>query len=216
MRLPFTHDQFLEVFADYNRSVGAFGALLWVLTVAALIALARAGPRASRWTALVLCIHWAWSALGYHLAFFRRINPAATSCAVFVLAPALRVLWFGVLRKRLPFSFSRSARGIAGAVLVVYALVYPGLGIAFGLTYPRMPTFGVPCPTVILTAGLLLLVPSRDARPPAILPFLWTAIGGSAAFLLGIRADLALPVAGAALLLHALVPLAGPRPLTTG
>ena len=33
----------------------------------------------------------------------------------------------------------------------------------------------------------------------AIVPVIWSAIGGSAAFLLGIHADVALPVAGIAL-----------------
>jgi hypothetical protein len=62
----------------------------------------------------------------------------------------------------------------------------------------RIPAFGVPCPTTIFTAGLLML-----AAPPSwrlsIIPIMWSVIGGSAAFLLGVRADYVLPIAGLAL-----------------
>ena len=68
------------------------------------------------------------------------------------------------------------------------------------MSYPRAPSFGVPCPTTILTAGLLLLLPRREARLVAVIPVIWAAIGGSAAFLLAIRADLALLLAGGFLL----------------
>jgi hypothetical protein len=69
-----------------------------------------------------------------------------------------------------------------------------------------MPTFGVPCPTAILTAGLLVTSPRAEARLVAVIPILWSAIGGSAAFSLGILPDFALPIAGAALLLRILQP----------
>jgi hypothetical protein len=40
----------------------------------------------------------------------------------------------------------------------------------------------------------------------AIVPIVWSAIGGSAASLLGVRADYALPVAGVALMLSLMFP----------
>jgi Family of unknown function (DUF6064) len=62
----------------------------------------------------------------------------------------------------------------------------------------KIPTFGLPCPTTIFTAGLLLLA-APHSRTLAIVPIVWSVVGGSAAFLLGVSADYALPVAGAAL-----------------
>jgi len=87
-----------------------------------------------------------------------------------------------------------------------------GLGLLFGLSYPRAPSFGVPCPTTILTAGLLLLVSRQEARRLAVIPVTWAAIGGSASFSLGIRADLALALAGGILLFYVLAP-SGPARL---
>ena len=93
--------------------------------------------------------------------------------------------------------------------LIVYSLAYPLVGLAFGLAYPRMPIFAVPCPTTVLTCGVLLLA-SPFRRVTAIVPILWSAIGGSAAFVLGISADLALVAAGALLLVRTLL-REGPR-----
>jgi hypothetical protein len=55
------------------------------------------------------------------------------------------------------------------------------------------------------------MVPRRIARWPAIATILWTAIGGSAAFVLGIRTDLALPPAGILLLAYILTPASRAR-----
>jgi hypothetical protein len=86
---------------------------------------------------------------------------------------------------------------------MLYALLYPAITIAEHGSVVRVPTFALPCPTTIFTAGVLLLA-SPPWRPLAIVPIMWSVIGGSAAFLLGVRADYALPVAGASLALFAL------------
>ncbi|TIP90190.1 MAG: hypothetical protein E5X60_27685 [Mesorhizobium sp.] len=60
-----------------------------------------------------------------------------------------------------------------------------------------MPVFGVtPCPVTIFTFGFFLL-----AKPPVsgwvlAIPFIWSLIGGSAAFLLGVPQDWLLLVSG--------------------
>jgi hypothetical protein len=111
-------------------------------------------------------------------------------------------LWRGVVSHGLTFAPSGSAWRPVAAVLIAYSLLYPVLGLLSGLNYPWVPTFGVPCPTAILTAGLLLSLPRREARPLAIIPVIWGAIGGSAAFLLAIPADLVLLLASGLLLVY--------------
>ena len=212
MQLPFTHDQFLDVFGAYNRALWPAAVLMWLLTAAAIVALYRRGPRASRFVAAVLAIHWGWAGIAYHLAFFRSINPAANFFgAVFVLQAAL-FLWRGALGSHLSFQPTSLFWGRVGGALIGYALLYPAIGLAFGLAYPRIPTFGVPCPTAILTVGLLLFAPRREVRLLGGIPVLWAAVGGSAAVLLNIRADFALLVAGLFLMVFAIV---GPRNRTS-
>ena len=92
----------------------------------------------------------------YHLGFFRQINPAATLFGLSFLAEGLLLLALGGWRERLRFAWTPTAAGALGAVLVSYAVaLYPGLGYALGHRYPASPTFGLPCPTTILTLGLL-------------------------------------------------------------
>jgi hypothetical protein len=63
-----------------------------------------------------------------------------------------------------------------------------------------VPTFGVPCPTTILTIGFLLAADSPVPRLVTVVPILWALVGGSAALLFDVRADLMLWVAGLALI----------------
>jgi hypothetical protein len=203
MQLPFSDNQFLDIFGAYNRALWPAAILIWLLTAAAIATLYRRGPKASRLVSAVLVLHWGWAGIAYHFAFFRSINPAATLfAAVFVLQAAI-LLWRGALGTRLSFQPTSSIWGRAGAALIVYALLYPAFGLALGLEYPRLPSFGVPCPTTILTVGLLLIAPRREVRLVGAIPVLWAAVGGSAAVLLNIRADFALLVAGPLLLVFA-------------
>lgn len=202
MELPFTHAQFLDAFAAYNRALWPAALALWVASVVLVLAwLLRRGTGARALSGL-LTVHWAWSAVAYHLAFFASINPAARLFALLFGAQAVLFFWFGVVRSRLTFTVGRSARHLLAIVLVLYALVYPLLNLALGYQFPRSPTFGVPCPSTILTAGLLLAAVPPPPWSLLAIPILWTIIGGSAAFLLGVHADLALVVAGVSLLAY--------------
>jgi len=206
MRLPFTHDEFLNLFGDYNRALWPAVVLLWLATLGALVRLYRGRPQASRVLAALLALHWAWAGAVYHLAFFRQINPAALLFGLAFLLESGLLFWRGVIRPSAAFIPSSSIWSKFGFALVLYALAYPALGLLCELHYPRLPTFGVPCPTAILTAGLLLLVPKREAKLLGGIPVLWAAIGGSAAFVLGVRADLVLPMAGVLLLVYMFTP----------
>ena len=107
--------------------------------------------------------------------------------------------WHGIEDQRLEFSSDHSIQVVIGYALVAYGLLYPVLALAGGHAYPRVPTFGVPCPTAIVTAGFLTLLRGRVPVTLAIVPLIWAAIGGSSAFLLGVPADLGLVVAGTVL-----------------
>lgn len=204
--MPFTHDQFLDVFGSYNRALWPAATGLWIATLGTLVQLYRRHPKASQILAFLLALHWAWAGAVYHLAFFLPINPAAALFGIGFLLQAVLFLWRAARRGGLTLTPSPSIWSRLGLLLILYALIYPGLGLLAGLEYPRLPTFGVPCPTTILTAGVLLLAPRREARILGVFPVLWAGVGGSAAFLLGIRADLMLPVAGLLLVLYMLLP----------
>ena len=202
MQLPFSREEFLDVFGRYNSSVLPVAIAMWVASLLALLLLF--SPKRASWQFIniVLAMQWVWSAAGYHVAFFTRINPAAWGFAVLFLAQAVLVLWLGVIHERMRFWADKSARNIFGYGLIVYAMVYPAIGLVPGDYFPKVATFGIPCPTAVLTAGFMLETIGPAPRLALLVPILWAFIGGSAAVLLGMRADWFLSVAGIALLIE--------------
>jgi hypothetical protein len=203
MQLPFSRSEFLDVFGAYNAALWPGSVALWAVSLALSLYLVNASRAPHRALSALLAVHWAWSAIAYHAVFFSAINPAAWVFAGAFLVEALLIAWLGILRPRLRFSAGRRARHVLAGVLVAYALAYPFVVFAEGLAYPRAPAFGVPCPTTIFTMALFLTVESLPWSV-VIVPLLWAGIGGSAAFLLGVHADLML-VAAALLLIAFMV-----------
>ena len=196
MSLPFTTDQFLNVFAAYNNAIWPLQFLLSVLGVLAIVLCFRAKALSVLISAILAGL-WMWMGLVYHVMFFSTINPAAYIFGgLFVLQG---VLFFvsGLLRRDITFGFEPGFRGYTGIALLAYALIfYPFLGFLLGHLYPSSPTFGAPCPTTIFTFGLLLLTKNRLPWFLLIIPFLWSIIGFTAALQLGIREDIGLLISG--------------------
>ena len=202
MQLPFTRDQFFDLFAAYNEALWPAAVALWMASAVIVLRLSARRPH-DRWISALLVGHWAWSALAYHVAFFTRINPAAWLFAALFLGQAALFFRVGVVQRRLSFAPWGTAWAPFAWGLIAYSLAYPAINAIDHLSLLRIPTFGLPCPTTIFTAGVLMLATPRSWRLSTI-PVLWSAIGGSATFLLGVHADVALPIAGMALAIFSL------------
>lgn len=195
--MPFTQQQFFQVFAAYNTAVWP-GQIVWLcLAVAAVVLAWRGGALAERLISGMLALLWAWMAVAYHYLFFAPINPAAYLFGLLFLIEAALLAYQGVAVGQLRFRLRADWQGGVGLLLVLFALAaYPALSWMSGERYPAFPTFGLPCPGTIFTIGMLFLVRGRRPRFALVVPVLWSAIGGSAAFLLDVRADTALLAAG--------------------
>jgi hypothetical protein len=196
--LPFTTEEFLDVFGRYNEAIWPMQVVAYGLGFAAVLLALRPTRWSSRFIAAVLAAFWLWTGLVYHRAYFREINGAAVLFgALFAVQAALWVL-VGVVRPRLAFRIRRDLGGLVGGLFIAYTLVgYPLLGLALGQSFPRMPTFGVtPCPVTIYTFGLLLWTERPVPRVLLVIPLAWSLLGTSAAILLGIGEDFGLVVAG--------------------
>jgi hypothetical protein len=192
--LPFTPQEFFDVFAVYNRALWPAVVGIWAACLCAVVAAWRNPNRYRQLLTQVLAALWAWNALVYHAWFFTTINPAAWLFAALFAAEA-GVLARTAARGGVPaFSVEGPTRWF-GALLTVYAFAYPLVTIASGHQYPATPTFGVPCPTTILTLGLFLTARGVPMRLE-IIPVAWAFIGGSAALLLNVPADYILLGAG--------------------
>lgn len=145
-----------------------------------------------------LALMWLWTGVAYHGLFLSSLNRAALLFgALFTLQGAL-FFHAGVIRRRLKFGCATGPAAWLGWALVLYAAaLYPLLGTWAGQRYPEMPLFGItPSPVTIFTFGLLLLTTAPVSRSILIIPFVWSLIGGSAAFALSVPQDWLLLVSG--------------------
>jgi len=199
MSLPFTQQQFFEVFARYNEAVMPLQIALVLLGLSAFGALVVRRRDSDRVISAILAGLWIWMAVVYHFIYFRELNPAATAFGFLSLAGAALFAWTGVVRRRLVFDCASRARRIAGHALIAYALVgYPIASAMLGREFPQLPTFGLPCPTTIFTIGMLGFLSAPFPRAVLVVPVAWAFIGAQAAFALGVYEDLGLLAAGLA------------------
>jgi len=197
--LPFTRDQFLALFVQYNKEIWPVQIGAYVLGLAMVFLLFVPSRGRNRIIGVGLAAMWGWTGFVYQWHYFASINPAAEVFgALFALQAALFLVSTAILGHE-KFRVGEGTRAWVGWSLIGYATVlYPLIGFGREHALAEVPMFGVtPCPVTIFTLGLLLL-----ARPRAwwllVVPVLWAFVGGSAAILLGMPQDWALLVAGVA------------------
>ena len=195
--LPFTIDQFLSVFAAYNHAIWPAQIVAYLAGALAVVLVFARTTWSDRVIAVILASMWLWTGIAYHGIFFSEINKTAFLFGALFVLQGLYLAFEGVIRARLAFSARTDLSGWVGYAFIAYAMViYPLVGVVTGHAWPAMPMFGVtPCPVTIFTFGILLLATGYSRRL-LVIPIIWSLIGGSAAFLLGIQQDWLLLVSG--------------------
>lgn len=192
--MPFTTEQFFEVFARYNQAIFPWQVIAVLAGVMAVALLWRDTRQATAGVLLVLAAMWLVNGVGYHWLHFAPINPIARLFAAVFVVEALLLAWTALARPGLRLTPGGDLVSGLGLVCIGFAiLIYPALGWLAGHRYPAVPMFGVaPCPTTIFTIGVLLQAPWREVRWLLVIPGLWAAVGGSASVLLGVPQDFGL------------------------
>jgi uncharacterized protein DUF6064 len=195
--IPFSVEEFLHVFARYNVAVWPAQLFLYAIALCAIGLSFQRSRDFSRSINGLLSALWLWSGIAYQTVFFSRINSAAYLFGAVFILQSILFFYAGVWKRELSFSFANNSYGIIGGVFFIYALfIYPVLSYELGHRYPMTPTFGVPCPTTIFTFGMLLWAKREVPLYIAIIPFLWSLVGVSAALSLGMKEDFGLVIAG--------------------
>lgn len=199
--LPFTREEFFEVFAAYNAVNWPAAIAAYPLAFTALFMAWRGSARSARGAGFILALMWAWVGSVYHGVYFSEINPIALVFAGAFVAQALLFAIHAAISGGLHFGRRSRWRTVVAATMIAYAvLAYPLIGVISGERLAELPLFGVtPCPLLIFTFAMMILA----ARVPWwlwIVPLLWSAIGGSAAVLLSVPQDWALPASALAAL----------------
>jgi|SRR6185436_10527194 len=197
MKTPFTVEQFLEVFKNYNEAVFPMQVVFYLLSAIGIYLTIKPASATGKVISGLLAFFWLWMGIVYHLIFFTVINKAAYLFGAVFILQGILFLTFGVFHSKLSFRFYPGKYGIAGIILILFALIiYPVLGYFFRHAYPSAPTFGLPCPTTIFTFGILLLSDKKCPVAILIIPFIWSVVGFTAAFNFGIVEDTGLIVSG--------------------
>jgi hypothetical protein len=198
MKIPFTVEQFFDIFGTYNTAIWPAQVVAYMFGIIALGLALRENKLSSRIISGILALFWIWMGVFYHIGYFSVINPAARIFGLFYVLQGVLFLLIGTILGRLSFRFNYRPLPIFGACFILYAMViYPLLGLAFGHSYPRVPLFGVaPCPTTIFTFGILLWATKSVPAYLLVIPFLWSIVGMSAALNLRVPQDYGLVVAG--------------------
>jgi len=212
MKIPFSAEQFLNVFDQYNSDVWPIQFAFYGFAIIALFVLFVNHSRKDKTISLLLSVFWLWMGIVYHIMYFSEINPAAIFFGCAFIFQGLIFAYFGILKNDLRYRRDDTTYSVMGTIFLLYGLfIYPILSYSFGHVYPKMPTFGLPCPTTIFTLGILLFSMDRLSWYIYFIPLLWSAIGVSAAIALSITEDLALGTAGIIALVAFVSKGRGPR-----
>jgi len=197
MKTPFTLQQFLEIFKNYNEAVFPMQVIFYLAGIVAVYLTIKPNSKSDKIISGVLSFLWLWMGIVYHLVFFTTINKAAYLFGIVFLFQGILFFISGVIKGKISFRFRPDKYGITGIILIFFALIiYPALGYLFGHVYPSSPTFGLPCPATIFTFGLLLLIDKKIPGLVIIIPFVWSIMGFTAAFNFGIVEDTGLIISG--------------------
>lgn len=194
MNLPFTIDQFMEVFSTYNQAIWPTQIIAYLLGVTALFLASRPTAYSGRVISAILSCFWILNGAAYHLTYFSRINKAAFAFGALFILQGLLFFWAGVIRSNLSFRNRWDLSSLAGLLIIIYAMIiYPVLGYLLGHRFPSSPVFGVaPCPTTIFTFGMLLWLERKPSFRILLIPIIWAIVGCSAVIVLGVREDIGL------------------------
>lgn len=199
--MPFSTEEFLNVFGRYNSDVWPIQVTFYLFAIIVLMVLFANHSKKDTIINFVLSFFWIWMGSVYHIMYFSGINPVAIAFGAVFIIQGFIFGYFGIFKSQLQYRRDKTVYSLMGTILILYGLViYPILSFSFGHIYPKIPTFGRPCPTTIFTFGILLFSVYRLSWYIYLIPVLWSVIGVSAAIELSITEDFALGITAVLLL----------------
>ena len=193
-------NELLELFTRYNEDLWPWHVVAYAAGVACVALLfARRRDRADRAIAGLLAALWLWLGVVFQGLYATDVDDVlGTAYAVMFVLQAYLLFRHGVLRRELAFRPRAGLPGAVGWAALAYAvIIYPVIAAVLGHGWPESPLLGMaPCPTTILTFGLLLLATPPVPRRLVVVPFAWAVLAPPAAMARGVYEDAGLLIAG--------------------
>jgi hypothetical protein len=163
--LLFSPRVYWRLFELHNEAVWPLQILTLLLGTAVLVWVVQPRPWSHRAISAVLAATWLWIAWIFLWNRYSQINWAMAYAAPVFVLEALVLGWIGALRGHLRFVASRSLAGMAGFLLLSYAVIlHPVVAKLGGRGFEAAEIVGiVPDPTVIATLGLLTMASGNVA-----------------------------------------------------
>lgn len=185
--LLFAPRVYRRMFELHNEAVWPLHIPALLLGAAILAWTVRRHPWSDRAIPAVLAGLWLWVAWSFLWQRYAAINWAAAYVAPAFAIQALLLAWIGGVLGRQHFAARRTAPGVIGLALFLYALVLHPLtaGLA-GRPLRAAEVFGIaPDPTAIATLGLVALASGGAAWPLLVVPLAWCALSGATLYAMG-------------------------------
>ena len=131
--MPFSTEQFFEVFREYNISVFPFQVVILMLGTLSIFLIRKDSKFISSFIKGFIIILWLWNGIVYHIMFFTAINKAAyVFGALFVIQGFLFFLEF-FIRNKFELIFENKRITFIGYALLIFgAIIYPLIGLSLG------------------------------------------------------------------------------------
>lgn len=201
MELPYSAEVYFALMAEYNDRWMAVVILGWVLSVAVLTGLIFSpilrGLNKSRVTGLFLGLAWIWIGAIHQFGMMAELNFMAPIYGVAWILQGILVIWFSADNDRVHFQFKNNFAGrVATCIALAGAVLYPLAVLAEGFDWMSLPLVATsPEPTLIFTAGILMMAQQRKVQFLFVLPVCGAVVSGLSAFLLMHPLDYTVPVA---------------------
>ena len=179
--LPFEASTWLAILGQYNTAIWPLHGIGALLALGAVGLVAPGSRAAGRVIGLLLGVLWIWTGVAFFGGSLAPFHFASEWLAGVFVAQGLMLVFALTLMGQARFGWPGGRAGAAAVVTIVYALVgYPLLDLALtGTPWTQLQYVGVaPGPVMLLTLGMLLLVPSRPPLVLAIIPLLWALVTG--------------------------------------
>ncbi len=196
MKMPFTTEQFFDLFEKYNVTVYPAQLIIGLLGLLAILLLHSAWRYRHKFIGGYLGLLWIWIGFAYHITFFTEINPAAFIFGFVFMLQGVLLLIATFIGNRLKFTFRPVAKNFSGYFFILFGLlIYPMISYLATGSLAKTIAIGLPCPSTILTFGFLMMTQSKFSKYLLIIPTLWAIVGISAAINFGVYQDLMILVA---------------------
>src|SRR5690348_18042205 len=101
MKTPFTTEQFLDVFREYNESVFPLQLLFYMMALLSIFLVIKPVEKSSRIISSVLGFYWLWMGVAYHWISFSSINKAAYVFGALFIVQGILFLVYGSFQNKI-------------------------------------------------------------------------------------------------------------------